>query len=360
MAEIEKLRTQIDNTDKKIIELIEKRSEIVKEIGRLKSLSGRGIYDPIREYEVLEKVSKTNLDKEFIRKLFRDIMKYCRTGEKKLIKKMSEKKYPNKLKSKSIAILGPEGTFTEIAARKIFKNSKFIYCDNVEEVFSKVESHIEYGVVAIENSLEGSVSKTMDCLIEYYVKVCGEITLDIDLCIVTSKKTKRENIKAIISHPHALAQCQNYIKKNFPTAKLINSTSTAAAMLELKKIKNSAAIGPKESAKKYKLSVIGEHIQDDVSQTRFIVIGKESKRGKKTSIIFAAKDEPGSLYRVLREFAKRNINLTKIESRPSKRKLGEYLFFVDFESKGMSENKIKEALDSIRPKITFLKVLGSY
>lgn len=131
-------------------------------------------------------------------------------------------------------------------------------------------------------------------------------------------------------------------------------------MLELKKVKNSAAIGPKESAKKYNLKIIDEHIQDDISQTRFIVMGKESKKGNKTSVIFAAKDEPGSLYRVLKEFATRNINLTKIESRPSKRKLGEYLFFVDFESRGMSEDKIKEALDSIGPKISFLKVLGSY
>lgn len=192
MAKIEGFRTKIDNIDKKIIRLIEKRSEIVKEIGRLKSLSGRGIYDPVREYEVLEKVSKSKLDEDFARKLFRDIMEYCRTGEKRLVKSMIKNKYSNKLKSKVVAILGPEGTFTEIAARKIFKNSKFIYCDNVEDVFSMTESHATYGVVAIENSLEGSISRTMDCLIEYDVKICGEITLDIDLCIVSNKKTKEK------------------------------------------------------------------------------------------------------------------------------------------------------------------------
>ncbi len=260
-----------------------------------------------------------------------------------------------------VAVLGPEGTFTEIAARRFFKDAKFEYCDTVSEVFDAVDKGTEFGVVAIENSLEGSVNTTMDCLMEYDLKIYKEIVLDIVLCLLALPETKKSEIRTIISHPHALAQCKKFLKENYPDARLQMYESTAAAMKELKKLNSRefAAIGPKEAADLYDLEILLENIGDAPSQTRFIVISKNESSGDKTSIIFALKDEPGSLYHILGDFAQGDINLTKIESRPSKRKLGEYFFFVDFEG-SLDDERIKDTLNSVKEKTTFLKILGSY
>ncbi len=258
-----------------------------------------------------------------------------------------------------VTVLGPKGTFTEVAARKIFSEPEFIYCDTPYDIFDSVNSGTEYGVVAIENSLEGSVNSTMDCLIEYDLKIIGEVVLDINLCLAAGPRTDKKEINTIISHTHALAQCKKFISKNFPDARLQRHESTAAAMGEIKNLCGFAAIGPKESAEIYHLKVLYEDIQDAPSQTRFIVISKKEGNGKKTSIIFALKDEPGILYQVLKDFADSSINLTKIESRPSKKKLGEYLFFVDFEG-SLKDKKAGYVIDSIKDKTTYLKILGSY
>ena len=260
--------------------------------------------------------------------------------------------------SKKIAILGPEGTFTETAAKKLFKDYEFAYMDAVEDVFKYVDSGLGEGVVAIENSLEGSVSKTLESLMEYDVKICDEITIDINLCLM--KPQECGEITVILSHPHALAQCKKYLKENYPNVKLQASDSTAAAMQELKGMKNAAAIGPKYAATTYNLEMIGENIQDDVSQTRFIVISKKECQGKKTSIIFALKDEAGALYNTLKIFSEKNINLTKIESRPSRKKLGEYIFYVDFKRGKLEDKEVKEVLRDVEEKTTMLKNLGSY
>ncbi len=258
----------------------------------------------------------------------------------------------------NVSVLGPRGTFTEIAARKVFPGGEFVYCNTVNEVFDKVTRGVEFGVVAIENSLEGSVNVTMDCLLDYNLNIWKEIIMDIHLCLA-SFKTKREDIRLILSHPHALAQCRNFLHENFPRAKLQGSESTSAAMAKVKDIKGGGAIGSKETARFYKLKIMEENVEDAPSQTRFIVISKNSNKGKKTSIIVALKDEPGTLYKFLKEFADSGINLTRIESRPSRKRLGEYLFFIDFEG-SLGDEKIKGVMDSVKKKTTFLKVLGSY
>lgn len=258
-----------------------------------------------------------------------------------------------------VGVLGPSGTFTEIAAKKVFKGAEFIYCNTVDEVFDLVDSGIEYGVVAIENSLEGSVNTTMDSLIEYDVKIVREIILDIGLSLVAGQRTDEGEIEMIVSHPHALAQCRRFLSKNFPKARLQRHESTVAAMEEVRDIKGFAAIGPKEAAGIYSLRVLRENIEDAPSQTRFIVISRKEGSGNKTSIIFALRDEPGALYKTLKEFADYRINLTKIESRPSKKKLGEYLFFVDFES-SLKEEKVEKVMNAVKEKTTYLKILGSY
>jgi len=259
-----------------------------------------------------------------------------------------------------VAVLGPEGTFTETAARKLFKNPRITYMDDVEEVFKYVNSGKGMGVVAIENSLEGSVIKNLEALMEYDVKICDEITLDINLCLMKRKSTKK--IKNILSHPHALAQCKNHLRKRYPNAILQASDSTTAAMKELSRLEDSAAIGQKEAARKYGLEVVEKNVEDDRSQTRFIAISKKecSRKPEKTSIIFAVKDEPSSLYSVLRVFSDNKINLTKIESRPSRKKLGEYVFYVDFENKGLEKKEVEGILLKIKERTTLLKNLGSY
>jgi len=257
-----------------------------------------------------------------------------------------------------VAVLGPEGTFTETAAKKMFEEPALEYKDNVEEVFKYADSGKGTGVVAIENSLEGSVTKTLEALMEYDVKICGETTIEINLCLI--KKPETKEIKAVLSHPHALAQCKNYIKNRYSKARLQPTDSTVAAIKELRGTENAAAIGPKQAAEKYGLEIAEENIQDDKSQTRFVAISREECSGKKTSLIYSLKDEPGALYDTLKVFAEKNINLTKIESRPSRKKLGEYVFYVDFENNGLDKQETKKLLEKIREKTTFMKYLGSY
>ncbi|MDD5111181.1 MAG: prephenate dehydratase [Candidatus Altiarchaeota archaeon] len=260
-----------------------------------------------------------------------------------------------------IAVLGPAGTFTEAAARRLFKGATLEYESDVEDVFRRVASGKICGVVAIENSLEGSVSKNLEYLMAYDVKICGEVTLDINLCLM--KKPMTKSIDAILSHPHALAQCRRYLKKHYPKARLQPADSTTAAMQELSKLENAAAIGPKQGARTYGLSIVDESIQDDASQTRFIALSKkECKKARpaKTSIIYAVKDEPGALYSTLKVFSDAKVNLTKIESRPSRRKLGEYVFYVDFENGSLDGKGVGSLVGRIRDKSSFLKNLGSY
>ena len=261
-----------------------------------------------------------------------------------------------------IAILGPKGTYTEAAAKKLFgEKQELKHCDTVEQVFDAVEAGTEYGVVAIENSLEGAVNTTLDCLMEYDVRIFKEIVLDVHLYLMVYPGTKKNDVKIINSHPHALPQCKRFLKKNFPKAKLRPHESTAAAMKEIgeRKLKDTAAVGPKESAAIYGLEILYENIEDAPSQTRFITISKKPGTGKKTSIIFALIDRPGALYHALKDFSDQDINLTKIESRPSKKKLGEYAFYVDFGG-SLDDEKVGTALASLKEKTSFIKELGSY
>lgn len=344
-------RKRIDGIDERILSLLEERMRVVRDVGSIKSTEGVGAYDPVREQEILDRLaSKTALDHCFVRSLYRSIIGYCRGGEKVTPK---NKKQQAKPLEGSCAILGPEGTFTEIAARKLFRGIDLAYKSDVEGVFKAVESgETGYGVVALENSLEGSVGKTMECLMEYDIHIVGEITLDINLALAGAQEPD-----TILSHPHALAQCRRYLEENHPKAGLVSSSSTAKALADAAEGGDTAAIGLAESARALGLPVVAENIQDDVSQTRFVALSREPASGGKTSIIFALSDEAGALYNILKVFADRGINLTKIESRPSRRKLGEYMFFMDFESKGAN---VGEILEQIKPKTTFLKVLGSY
>lgn len=365
MNKIQQSRKEIDEVDRKIVELLEKRVKLAEKIGIAKQEAQLEIRDKRREKKVLENICKeTILDKNFIENLFKDIIDYCKRLQVSPLDVENSQltPVPGKLTGSEVFVLGPRGTFTEIAAGKIFgKNNNFNYKDTIEDVFIAAEQD-GFGVVPVENSLEGGVSVTMDCLIKYNVKIYGEINIGINLFLIGNsdkEKVNFKNIKTILSHPQAFAQSRNYLEKNFPGAKLQSTSSTAAAMKELGKMEDALAVGPENNAEIYNLKIIDRNINDDVSRTRFIVISKKGGTGNKTSIIFALKDRPGALFDVLNEFAKRKINLTKIESRPSRRKLGEYFFFVDFEG-NLYEEEVKEVMEGIEDRVTFLKVLGSY
>ena len=262
---------------------------------------------------------------------------------------------------KQIAYLGPEGTFTQEAASKL--KGELIPYDTIYDVLNIIDTKEDYiGVVPIENSIEGSVGITLDLLAHNYdLKIIGEIVLPIKHQLLTNPGTKMEDIDAIYSHTQPLAQCRNYLNKL--NIKTFSTTSTALAAKTIKNKTNVAAIGNRNLAELYDLEIIAEDIQDvENNQTRFAILSKtpiEPKENFKTSIIVSLKkDAPGALYNILGHFTKSNINLTKIESRPSKEGLGNYIFFIDFECTKSTD--LKNILNNIKTNISFIKILGSY
>ncbi len=271
---------------------------------------------------------------------------------------------------KKIAFLGPEGTFTEEALDIFIKNTQ-----EVEKIpLSTVTEVVKYvdmgkageGLVPIENSIEGSVNITQDILtFESESKIVREITIPIKHSLIGKKKLKIGNIKNIISHPHATAQCRNYLLTNFPNAKIIAANSTAEAVKKLIEMdEETAAIGTKTAARIYDLDIIATDIEDNKgNKTRFVFVGTyiPPKTGDdKTSLVcFLKKDKPGSLYNILKEFAERNINLTRLESRPAKKDLGDYVFMIDVDGH-IHDDELFSAIEVLRKKVYMVKILGSY
>jgi len=259
--------------------------------------------------------------------------------------------------------LGPRGSFTEKAG-KIFSKLTSLPLQptfTIYEIFENVDKNNAYGVVPSENSIEGSVTLTQDLLLEYDVKIFGEVDIDISHNLVGYDKDK---IEIILSHPQALAQCRGYIKEHGWRTKAVSSTAKAAEIVAKEKDGRLGAIASIEAAKLYNLKILDRDIQDyKNNKTRFILIGKEkpnfnakTNTHKTTIIIELKEDKPGALYHILKEFAERKINLTRIESRPSKKRLGTYIFYIDFESCGDEE----EVFESLNKNVAYMKHLGTY
>ncbi|NMX22114.1 prephenate dehydratase [ANME-1 cluster archaeon GoMg4] len=277
-----------------------------------------------------------------------------------------------------IGILGPEGTFSETAALLWLKRME---TGNIEEaerqyyetIFDVSESllrkDVNYGIVPIENSLEGSVGETLDLLLnenrEGGMRIVGEILVPITICLL-SKGTFTQ-IRTLASHPHALAQCKYFIRSRLQITgvKVKSVDSTAGAARLAQEDESIAALASAEAAKKYDLCILAENVQDQESVTRFIVLSSAGSktqptgRDKTSVIIYLKSDRPGALYDVLGEFAQRGVNLTKIESRPSKRALGDYMFHIDCEGH-IEDEEVKEMLKAVERKVAMLKILGSY
>jgi len=345
------LRKEIDRIDSRIIKLINERGSTTYDIGEMKRKKKRPIYSPDREsqiYSMIEKKNKGPLPEKSVKAIYREIMSACLFLQ-----------YPLR-----VAYLGPEFTFTHQASQKKFGRSvNYISCGDISDVFREVEKgNADYGVVPIENSTEGAVNYTLDVLVDSPLLIYSEVYYTIHHSVL-SKKGDRRSLKTIYSNPQVFGQCRNWLEKNLPAAKLCDTQSTAKAAEIAAKHDNTACIASESAAEKYKLKVIARRIEDSaVNVTRFLVIGKHMSKisGKdKTSVVFSVKDKPGILHDMLNSFKRNGINLTKIESRPSKKRLWKYYFFIDME--GHSETpKIKKALRELKKKCHFLKILGSY
>lgn len=264
-----------------------------------------------------------------------------------------------------VAFQGERGAYSESAVYAFFGSSTDVKpCRDLREVFESVnKQETPFGVVPIENSLEGSINQTYDLFLSYDLKVCGEEIVKIDHCLIANPNTILEEVEAIYSHPQALAQCRTFLERL--RRELIPTYDTAGSvkMLKEKGLKNAAAVASERAAELYGMKILARDIADNPSNyTRFFILSKKdsSITGKdKTSIIFSAAHAPGALFHALGEFAKRKINLTKIESRPTKQTPWEYNFYLDFEGH-RSEKNCAEALKALENFASFIKILGSY
>ena len=345
------LRTKIDAIDAKIVSLLNDRAALSKAIGKEKVKHNKDIYSPDREREVLNRIkalSKGVLSASALQAIYREIMSCSLSLEKPL----------------TIAVLGNAGSYTDSAAREIFGlQVSYLSCNRIPEVFQRVEQgECDYGVVPIENSTEGAVTWTFDKLVDSELKIRRQHLKEISHNLLSLTKDVNK-IRTIYSNAQVLDQCRNWLSSHMPHAKTIVVDSTTHAAEIAQKGKNIAAIASLEAADVYNLEVIRKGVQDIAhNTTRFLVIGENDSAptGKdRTSILFSIKDRVGALYSMLAPFFQNKINLTKIESRPSKRKAWDYYFFVDFEGHRLDKN-VKRALDRLEDMCKYLKILGSY
>jgi chorismate mutase/prephenate dehydratase len=336
--------------NKNLIDLISKRAELC--VNEMKSaLKNSGKYYPDDLIEIDAIISKNNkgpLPDDVLKKIFTEMLM-----ESAML-----------VKQRNVAFLGPAGSFSNMALAEIFGDSVHaVPCKTITDVFRSVESgDCDLGVVPVENTTEGAVTFTLDELLETELLVSSEHYLKVNFSLV-SKNSNIQQVKKIYTFSQPLGQCKNWIKANLPNAEIILVDSTSSAAIASSKDPESAAISSPAAAGIYNLNIIASGIEDSrKNYTRFFVIGRfknlKSKKDK-TSIAFALKDQPGALLEILKPFEKAGINMTKIESRPDKKKIWEYIFFIDIS--GHSEDPVvKKALDKMKKEAVFLKIFGSY
>lgn len=348
---LSELRRQIDAIDDQILELLNRRAGVVIEVGRAKAGEQKEFYVPSREqaiYERLTAASAGPFPKEAIRRVFREIISASLSLEQPM----------------KVAFLGPQATFTHVAAMQQFGfSAQLVPQKSIPAVFDEVlRGRAHYGVVPVENSTEGVVSHTLDMFMESDLKINAEILLGISHDLL-SRSGRLEEVRKVVSHPQALAQCRKWLEENLPDIPLVDVASTALAAQMAAEDETAAAVASEMAATLYGLQVLKPKIEDNPNNfTRFLVIGAKTpeRTGRdKTSVMFSTKDEPGILYRMLEPFSKRGINLSKIESRPMKKKAWEYIFFLDMEGH-IAEEGVSAAIEELRGYCQFLKVLGSY
>jgi chorismate mutase/prephenate dehydratase len=347
---LDELRKQIDALDEQIVQLLNQRAKIVVEIGKIKAALGTPIYAPDRERAVLDKVRKANcgpLPASTIEAIYRELMSGSFALEKPL----------------RIAFLGPEGSYSHLAALGKFGSSvEYEAVVDIRGVFEEItRGHADFGIVPIENSTGGGVIDTLDALMDTDVKVCAEINRFIHHNLLAN--CPLEEIERVYSKPEVFAQCQRWLSDTQLVGKTIPVASTSKAAEMAKKEAGSGAIGSSLAGELYELKVVCENIEDNPrNMTRFFVIGKESSKptgDDKTSVLFITADKPGALVDVLDAFRSEDVNLSFIQSRPSKKRNWEYYFFADAKGHAQDEN-MKRALARAKDHCLRLNVLGSY
>lgn len=345
------LREKIDWLDRKLLELLNQRAVLAMEVGRLKQSQGQPVCDLSREQEILAACQTLNqgpLPDGVIRRIFVEIISACRTLQAPI----------------RVSFLGPAGTFSHQAALDYFGRSAiFLAQGSISDVFKEVEdSRADFGIAPAENSTGGGVGLTLDHLIETDLKVCGEVYQRVAQALM-SREEELGRIDCVLSHPQALAQCRGWLSRNLPAARLIETASTAAAAIRAAKEVASAVVGSESLADLHGLRVLAHQIQDrPLNLTRFLILGRleNPPTGRdKTSVLFVAPHLPGTLCRCLKPLAEFEINLTRIESRPSGQAPWEYVFFIDFEGH-LSDEPVRAALEELAGGVDKLKVLGSY
>jgi len=357
MSELDALkaiRNQIDETDAQIQILLNKRTAMAEEVARIKIANGEQIsdfYRPEREAMVLRQVMERNqgpLSDQEMARLFREIMSACLAAEKPL----------------QVAYLGPEGSFTQTAALKQFGGSVQLQpLTTIAGVFHAVETNqASYGVVPVENSTEGMVSHTLDRFINTPLKINGEVSLRIHHYLL-SKSTELSELKTVYAHPQALAQCRNWLAEHLPNCEQVSVNSNSEAAKKVSTEPTAAAIAANRAAEIYDLSIVASNIEDEADNTtRFLVIGNQDvgpSGHDKTALLVSTKNKPGALQELLKPLAESGISMTRIESRPSRQGIWEYVFFIDIEGHCKDETLAK-ALTLLEKESSMCRVLGSY
>jgi len=349
---LDDIRKQIDAIDHQLLDLLSQRADLVHEVGVVKKRDGLQIYAPDREQALLTRLIDMNrgrLPEKSIRAIYREIMSAALALEDHL----------------RIAYLGPEGTWTHQAAIKKFGHSvDYSPQANFADVFDQVARRkASYGVVPIENSTEGAVSHTLDLFVDSPLHICSQILMRIEHGLMAA--VPREDIKTLYSHPQVFGQCRNWIHKHFPQTDLVevSSTTKAAEIARDRAADGAAALGGTLAAEMYGLTMLEEAIQDRATNTtRFLVIGEKTcppTGNDRTSLLFAIHDRPGSLVNALKAFDEFHINMSKIESRPSKRRDWEYIFYVDLAGH-CEDPAVANALNELDKHCSMVKLLGSY
>ena len=356
-SDLSAIRANIDRIDEQIHALLNERAKLAQEVGVSKKsaheLSTVEFYKPEREAQVLRNVVARNqgpLRNEEVVRLFREIMSACLAQQEPL----------------KVAFLGPEGTFSQQAVLKHFGHSvRALPLAAISEVFEEVQAgHADFGVVPIENSTEGTVNNTLDMFISSPLKICGEIELRIHQHLM-GHMHGLEKIVRVCSHQQSLAQCRHWLNEHLPSIERIPVSSNAEAARRARDEDGTAAIAGQAAAEVYGLNIIVPEIEDtEDNTTRFLVIGRKlfAASGKdKTTLLLSAGDtqSPGTLYRLLEPLARNNISMTRIESRPSRRRKWDYLFFIDVVGHA-DEPPLKHALDDLKKQSSLFRVLGSY
>ncbi len=345
------VRDNIDAIDNKVLELLKERLALAKSIGQLKNEGKRAKWDPLRERQIYERLTAMNeniFPVKALHSIFHEIITTCRLSQQKI----------------DVSYLGPEATFTHLAGVEYFGHSaSYKPMESIDDVFAEVEKgRCDYGIVPVENSIEGAVFSTLDSFMKYKTKICGEIRTEISHYLVC-QSGDISDIQTVASHDQPLAQCREWLRRNLPSCPTLPVFSTGAAAQMAANNPNIGAIASSLAIKTYNLQVVVKGIEDyRGNTTRFLVIGKESPSPSgldRTSLLLGHQERPGALNEILSVIADAGINLAKIESRPIKGKQWEYLFFLDLMGH-IEEEHVKKCCDQLRSLCSYFEWLGSY